>query len=355
MAENLSAVLYGVEDLRVEHRPVPSPGVGQVLVSVEAVGICGSDTHYYLHGRIGHFELDSPMVIGHEAAGRIIDVGEGVDPGRVGQLVALEPGTPDRTCQQCLHGRYNLCENMSFYATPPVDGAIASFVLAAAEFAHPAPIGVTAEEAALAEPVAVGVWACHKAHVTVGDSVLVTGAGPVGLLAGHVAKSFGAQRVVVSDPSPVRREASARVGLAAHIAGEPIPGTFDVLLECSGVQAAIDSAIGALARAARVSLVGMGTDRISFDLGLVQSRELSLTGLFRYANCYPTALALIGSGAIQARELITHRYAIQDTAAALTVALREPTALKAMVIPNSAVTHAQGATYGSGIHAGADS
>ena len=159
---NSSAVLYAAGDLRIEDRPEPQPGDGEVLVEVAAVGICGSDVHYYDHGRIGDYIVVDPMIVGHESSGVIVDVGSAIDRGRIGQLVALEPGVPCRSCPQCLVGRYNLCPNVRFFATPPIDGSISRLVAIDAAFAHPAPEGLTAEQAAMAEPVSVGVWAAGR-------------------------------------------------------------------------------------------------------------------------------------------------------------------------------------------------
>jgi L-iditol 2-dehydrogenase len=330
---NRSAVLRGERDLVVEERPVPEPGPGEVLVEVGAVGICGSDVHYYEHGRIGPFVVEAPMVIGHEAAGVVVGVGEGVDPHRVGQLVALEPGVPCRHCEQCLAGRYNLCPDVVFFATPPVDGAIARLVTLDADFAFPVPEGLDAEQAAMAEPVSVGVWASRKAGVTAGDRVLVTGAGPIGLLAGQVARAFGARQVTVTDVSDFRLGVAAELGLEAHRADEPLTSEYDVLLECSGAPVAVRTGLAALARAGRAVLVGMGPDEVAINVPLVQSRELTITGTFRYARTYPLALELIASGAVDVRRLITHRFSLEDTEAALTAGRREPEAIKSMVLP----------------------
>jgi L-iditol 2-dehydrogenase len=330
---NRSAVLRGERDLVVEDRPVPAPGPGEVLVEVGAVGICGSDVHYYEHGRIGPFVVEAPMVIGHEAAGVVVGVGEGVDPGRVGQLVALEPGIPCRHCEQCLAGRYNLCPDVVFFATPPVDGAITNLVTLDAAFAFPAPEGLDAEQAAMAEPVSVGVWACRKAGVTAGDRVLVTGAGPIGLLAGQVARAFGAVQVTVTDISDFRLGVAGDLGLEAHRADEPLTSEYDVLLECSGAAVAVKTGLAALARAGRAVLVGMGPDEVPINIPLVQSRELTITGTFRYARTYPLALELIASGAVDVQRLITHRFGLEDTEAALTAGRREPESIKSMVLP----------------------
>ena len=310
---NPSAVLYGPHDVRIEDRPVPKPAPGQVLVEIAAVGICGSDVHYYEHGRIGDYVVRDPMIIGHESAGTVVDVGDGVDRSRVGELVALEPGVPCRTCTQCLQGRYNLCPQVVFFATPPVDGSISRYVTIDAAFAHTAPSGLTAEQAAMAEPVSVGIWAARKCAVTGGDRVLITGAGPIGLLAGQVAHALGADIPVITDVSDFRLARARELGLRTAQAGTPFEEEFDVLLECSGAPAALTGGMRALAPAGRVALVGMGADTVTLDVALVQGRELSVTGVFRYANTYPLALQLISSGAVNVTDVITHRFTLEET------------------------------------------
>jgi L-iditol 2-dehydrogenase len=332
---NTSAVLYAAGDLRIEDRPEPEPVEGQVLVEVAAVGICGSDVHYYDHGRIGGYIVADPMIVGHESAGVIVDVGPGVDPGRIGQLVALEPGVPCRSCPQCLAGRYNLCPNVRFFATPPIDGSISRLVAIDAAFAHPAPEGLTAEQAAMAEPVSVGVWAARKTSIGPGDRVLVTGAGPVGLYAAQVARSFGGEHVTITDVSDFRLAKARELGLATRQAEERLTDEFDVLVECSGAQPALTSGMHALAPAGRVALVGMGADSVSIDIPVVQGRELTISGVFRYANTYPLALQLIASGAVNVTDVISHRFPLAETELALTIAKHDPRALKALVLPQA--------------------
>lgn len=329
---NRAAVLHAPHDVRIEEREVPRPVPGEVLVRVGATGICGSDVHYYEHGRIGDFVVQSPMVIGHESAGTVVAVGEGVDPARVDELVALEPGVPCRRCEQCLAGRYNLCPEVVFFATPPVDGSIADLVTLDAQFAHPVPEGLGLEQAALAEPVSVGLWAARAAQIGAGDRVLVTGAGPVGLLAAQVARALGAGPVTVTDLDDARLDVAGRLGLGVERADDAGQAEVDVLLECSGAAAALRGGMPRLARAGRVVLVGMGADEVSIDVPLVQTRELTLTGTFRYANTYPTALALIASGRVDVEAVISHRFPMEETEAALTLARREPGSLKAVVL-----------------------
>jgi L-iditol 2-dehydrogenase len=337
--QNPSAVLYGSRDLRIEDRPVPAPEAGEVLVEIAAVGICGSDVHYFDHGRIGDFVVTGPMVIGHESAGTVVAVGPAVDPARVGELVALEPGVPCRCCTQCRRGAYNLCPHVAFFATPPVDGSISRFVTIAADFAHPAPVGMTAEQAAMAEPVSVGIWAARKTSITGGDRVLVTGAGPVGLLAAQVARALGAQIPVITDTSPARLERGRQLGLRSAPAGASLEEEFDVLLECSGAAPALSAGMRTLAPGGRVALVGMGADTVGLDVSLVQGRELTVSGVFRYANTYPLALQLIHDGAVNVTDVITHRFALADTESALTIGRTDPLALKAIVLPSHPSEH----------------
>lgn len=332
---NSAAVLHGIRDIRIEERPEPRPGREEVVVEVSAVGICGSDVHYYEHGRIGDFVVTDPMVVGHEAAGIIVEVGEDVDPSRAGQLVALEPGVPDFTCEQCLHGHYNLCPNVQFFATPPVDGVIMHRVAVPAAFAHPAPEGLTAEQTAMAEPVSVGVWACRKAGVTAGDRVLVTGAGPIGLFAAQVARAFGARNVAITDTNSFRLEVARQLGFSAYDAAGTIPGVYDVLLECSGAARALADGLHRLAPMGRAVLVGMGADTVPIEVPIVQNREITVTGIFRYANTYPDALQLIASGQVDVAPVITHRFPLESTDDALTVMRRDPAALKAIVEPST--------------------
>ena len=331
------AVLRGAGDLALEERPAPEPGPGEVLVDVAAVGVCGSDVHYYEHGRIGRFVVDRPLVLGHEPAGRISAVGPGVDPARVGQRVSVEPGVPDRSCPQCLAGRYNLCPDVRFLATPPVDGAFAEQVVMHGAFAHPVPDAIGDDAAALLEPLSVGLWACRKGRVGPGSRVLVTGAGPIGLVAVQAARAFGATEVMVSDVNAARLRLAAALG--ATVAVDPGETRLadlapDVLLECSGVPSVIGDGIRALTRAGRAVLVGMGGDEVPLPLPAVQERELVVTGTFRYANTWPTAVALVAAGRVDLDALVTGHYALADAEASLTAARRDPASVKVLVHPN---------------------
>ena len=334
------AVLNGPHDLVVEHRPVPRAGPGQVLVRVHSVGVCGSDTHYYDHGRIGRFVVESPLVLGHEASGEVVDIGPGVTTRPPGQRVSIEPGVPDLTCEQCLAGRYNLCPAMRFFATPPIDGALAEFVVVHAAFAHPVPDTMDDDAAALLEPLSVGIWACRKGRVTAGSRVLITGAGPIGLVSLQTALAFGATEVVVSDVNPARLALARDMGATEVVDARRASVTArarapEVLLECSGYAPVIGEGIRALIPAGRAVLVGMGGAEIPLPLSVVQERELELTGVFRYANTWPTAIALVTTGKVNLSRLVTGTYRLDQTADALTASRRDETAVKAVVRPQT--------------------
>lgn len=331
------SVLRGVGDVGVEERPVPRPGAGEVLVRVGSVGVCGSDVHYYEHGRIGPYVVDQPLVLGHEAGGTVAAVGPGVDGHAPGRRVSIEPGVPCRNCAQCLRGRYNLCPRMQFFATPPYDGAFAEYVVMPAAFVHPVPDAVSDDAAGLLEPLSVGIWACRRAGVTGGSRVLVTGAGPIGLIAAQVARAQGATEVVVTDVNPNRlalAEATGATALDASTTSIAASGFEpDVLLECSGSPRATRDGVAAVARAGHVVLIGMGSDEITLPLPRVQERELVITGAFRYANTWPTAVALVAAGAVDLDGLVTGVYDLDSVEDALTAGRRDPGSVKAVVRP----------------------
>lgn len=333
------SVLRGVGDVAVEERPRPQPGPGEVLVRIGSVGVCGSDVHYYEHGRIGQFVVDEPLVLGHEAGGTVVAVGPGVQTHAAGQRVSIEPGVPCRSCAQCLAGRYNLCPDMRFFATPPYDGAFAEYVVMPAPFVHPIPDSISDDAAGLLEPLSVGIWGCRRAGVTAGSRVLITGAGPIGLVAAQAARAYGATDVVVTDVNP------SRLALAERLGATPLDVTRtsvaesgldpDVLLECSGNERATRDGIMAMSRAGRVVLIGMGGDEITLPLPRVQDFELVLTGAFRYANTWPTAIALVAGGAVDLDALVTGSFGLDEVEEALTASRRDPAAVKTVVRPSA--------------------
>ncbi len=321
--------------LRMEERAVPAPGPDEVLVRVRSVGVCGSDIHYFEHGRIADFVVESPLVLGHESAGTVVAVGAGVDDISLGTTVAMEPGVPCAACEQCRAGRYNLCPDVQFFATPPVDGAFCEYVVLPRAFAHPVPDHVSFDAAALVEPLSVGVWACRKAEVRVGTRVLVTGAGPIGIMAALVARAHGASQVTVSDVNVDRLAFADGLGFGTVDSRDvhlPDAVLADVLIECSGAAPAIDAGIRSVAPAGTVVLVGMSPGTMAeLPVGIIQGRELWVTGTFRYAHTYPTAIDLIASGRIDLDALVSRAFPLDQAEQALTYSRRDPAAMKVMV------------------------
>ncbi|MER1994968.1 MAG: NAD(P)-dependent alcohol dehydrogenase [Arthrobacter sp.] len=335
MPESMSvSVLDGPGKLRLEDRPVPVPGPGEVLVRIASVGVCGSDTHYYQEGRIGSFVVEAPLVLGHEASGRIEAAGDRVDPSLVGQRVSLEPGIPQPYSQQTLAGHYNLDPDVRFFATPPVDGAFAEYVVHPAAFAHPVPESLSDDAAALLEPLSVALAARAAGEVQLGDRVLIAGAGPIGLLVSAVCALAGAE-VTVTDVRAERLQTAPRYG-ASHTftaAGAPEPAPeYQVFIDATGAEPAVLAGMQRLAPRGRCVLVGMGADTIALPVPLVQGRELRLTGTFRYANTWPLAVSLAAQGLVDLDGLVTSRHGLSGVEEALVAGAREG-ALKAVVTP----------------------
>jgi L-iditol 2-dehydrogenase len=336
---NTAAVLYGIRDIRLEDRPVPEPGPREVLVEVRAVGVCGSDVHWYEHGRIGTRVVTGPLVLGHETMGVIVGVGYEVDERRIGERVAVEPGVPCGSCEQCRAGRYNLCAEIRFHGTPPIDGSFQRYIAIAADFVHPLPSSVSDEAGALIEALAVAVWASRKATIQPGASVLITGAGPIGLLCLQVAVAAGAAEAAISDINPDRLEVAGRLGATRLVdaSTERLADTgvrADVLIECSGQPRAITDGIEALAPAGVAVMVGMSPgSEIPVPMATIQTREIRLTGVFRYANVFPTAIALAASGRVELDSLVTDRFPLSSVADALEVAGKKPRTIKPLVEP----------------------
>jgi len=325
--DNLSAILYKKGDLRLENRPIPEPKDDEVLIRMSAVGICGSDVSYLVKGYIGDFVVNSPMVLGHEAAGIVSKLGKNVKTLKVGDRVAIEPGVPCRHCEFCKGGKYNLCKEVIFCATPPVDGNLSRYYVHAADFCYKLPDHVSLEEGALLEPLSVGVQACRRAGVTLGTTVLVCGAGPIGLVSMLVAKAMGASKIVVTDIAENRLEVAKSLGADYVVKVEStetpeimakkvetlIGDMPDVTIECSGAESSIKLAILGTKSGGCVVLVGLGPSEVKVPIVNAATREVDIRGVFRYANCYPTALAMIASGVVDVKGLITHHFKLEET------------------------------------------
>ncbi len=261
-----ASVLLKQGVVEMQERPVPAPGDGEVLVRVGSVGVCGSDVHYYKHGRIGDMVVTAPIVLGHEVSGTVVSVGRGVPESRVGDRVAIDPQVPCRQCRQCKTGRSNLCPFMEFYATPPFDGTFCDYVTAPADQAYTVPDSLSDESAALLEPLSVGLWAAHKADVGPGDQVLIAGAGPIGAMCAQAVRARGATDVVVTDFVDSRRERITSFGATRALhpvadAEEIAALRADAFIDCSGATPAVLSGISSTRGGGTVVLVGLARRR----------------------------------------------------------------------------------------------
>ncbi|GIP15927.1 sorbitol dehydrogenase [Paenibacillus montaniterrae] len=342
----LAAVLNKPLDMEMKQVPIPVPGKDEALIKVYCIGVCGSDVHYYEHGKIGRYVVEKPIILGHELAGEVVAIGEAVKHVQVGDRVAVEPGVTCGRCEYCKAGRYNLCPDVVFMATPPVDGAWAEYVAVRADFLFKLPDSMSYEQGALLEPLSVGIHAMNRANVTPADRLLVTGLGPIGLLAIQAAKLFGVKEIYATDVVPFRQQLALEMGVTAvidptqHPVKERLLELTDgqgvtVVVESSGNGRAIGDALRAVKRGGRVVLVGMpAVDEIPVDVNAIIDAELDVYGLFRYANTYPAAIAALSNSELDIEKVITHKFSLNDTVQAVEMArTQKDTSIKVMIYP----------------------
>ena len=335
-----ASVLTGPHTIELLERPVPEPGPDEVLVRVGSVGVCGSDVHYYEHGRIGSMVVEGPLVLGHEVGGTIVSVGDAVDPTRVGQRVALEPQRPCRRCRQCKTGHLNLCPDMEFFATPPIDGAFCDYVALPADFAHPIPDSLSDAAAGLIEPLSVGIWANRKGGTVAGSRVFITGAGPIGAMVALSARAMGATDIVVSDPLESRRRRITELAAARTV--DPIAGfdpaaiEADAFIECSGATPALLDGLKALRPGGAAVMVGHGEEHVTLPVQDITVREITLTGIFRYVDTWPAAISLAATGAVDLDALVTAQFGLDEVEAALQ-SDSDAMSMKSVVVVNGGI------------------
>ncbi|MFJ5695534.1 NAD(P)-dependent alcohol dehydrogenase [Arthrobacter sp. NPDC093125] len=329
-----AAVLRATLDIRIENKPLPPLGPRDVLVEMRSGGICGSDMHYYADGRNGTNILTQPTVLGHEGAGVIIAAGPQASLA-TGTAVVIEPALPCRDCPTCLSGRYNLCPSGTCFGSPPTDGLFARHVVVPEAALHVLPDAIPAEIGAAIEPLAVAVWAVERAQVQPGHRVLITGAGPIGLLVSQVAAAKGAAEIVLTDVNDDRLAVAGTFGATRTINTATAPldlENMDRLIECSGNTLALASGIRTLAPAARATVVGQARPTVDgIPLGFLQRYEIDLVTAFRYAHAFPTAIRLAASGAVDLAAVVTSTYPLEEAATALTAPVTDPTNLKVLI------------------------
>ncbi len=338
-----SLVIHAAKDLRIEDHDVAPLKPGQVEVALAAGGICGSDLHYYQHGGFGTVRLKEPMILGHEVSGYITALADDVTGLSVGQLVAVSPSRPCHACRYCSEGRHNHCLNMRFYGSampfPHIQGAFRQILVADAAQCAPAD-GLTAGEAAMAEPLAVCLHAVNQAGNLMGKRVLVTGCGPIGLLTILAARRSGAAEIVATDLTDFTLRMAAENGADITINGRNTPealaayqagkGTFDVLFECTGAAAALSGGIAALRPRGIIVQLGLGGD-MTLPVQAITAKELELRGSFRFHTEFFTGVALMQKGLINVKPLITQTLPLDQAVAAFELAADRTQAMKAQI------------------------
>jgi L-iditol 2-dehydrogenase len=307
-----AARLHGAHDVRVADEPTPTPRPGESLIRIEAVGLCGSDLHWFEDGAIGDAKLSGAVVPGHEFAGT-------VEQGPLqGRRVAVDPALPCGRCRMCLEGHHNLCPHTAFAGHADRDGGLQTHLAWPDDALHPLPDGFDGVTGALLEPLGVAIHAFDLGHVGLADTVAVLGCGPIGLLIIQVARAGGARVVVATDPLPHRREAALRAGAEQAVAPEELPDLqVDVPFEAAGAQQAVDQALQLARPGARVVLAGIpGDDRTSFSASLARRKGLTLVMARRMKAVYPRAVALVQSGRVELDWLVTDRFPLERSAEA---------------------------------------
>ncbi|KAF5743568.1 sorbitol dehydrogenase [Tripterygium wilfordii] len=321
--DNMAAWITAINTLKILPFKLPPVGSHDVRIRMKAVGICGSDVHYLQKLRLADFIVKEPMVIGHECAGIIEEVGSEVKHLVPGDRVALEPGITCWRCDLCKGGRYNLCPEMKFFATPPCHGSLANQVVHPADLCFKLPDNVSLEEGAMCEPLSVGVHASRRAEIGPETNVLVMGAGPIGLVTMLAARAFGAPRIVIVDVDDYRLSVAKNLGADEIIkvstniqdVAEEIKlihramgAAVDVSFDCAGFNKTMSTALSATRAGGRVCLVGMGHHEMTVPLTPAAAREVDVIGVFRYKNTWPLCIELLRSGKIDVKPLITHRF-----------------------------------------------
>jgi L-iditol 2-dehydrogenase len=313
------ARMVGIRDMRMEQEDIPTIEDDEVLVKIEYVGICGSDVHYYEYGRIGDYVVDKPLILGHECAGTVVEIGKNVSSHKIGDRVALEPGRTCGKCWYCKTGRYNLCRDVVFMATPPVDGAFAEYVAYPADMAFKLPDNVSTMEGALVEPLAVGIHAANQADVRLGQSVAVLGAGCIGLMAFKAVKAMGAGDVYMTDTIDSRLQFAAKYGaevfnprnedVVASILRLTNDEGSDIVIETAGAIPSTRQTIDIVRRGGTIVLVGLVPDgEVSLNVARLIDKEIQIKTVFRYRNIYPSAIKAIADGKIDVKSMVTHTF-----------------------------------------------
>ncbi len=329
-----AAVLSKAREIVFEERVIPVPQENEVLIKVKHVGICGSDIHYYEYGRIGDFIVKSPLVLGHESSGEVVEVGKNVTAFQAGDTVTMEPGHTCGKCEFCKKGLYNLCKDVVFMATPPYDGAFVEYLAYPADMVFKLPAGMSTIEGALIEPLAVGFHAASQGGAKIGDSAMVLGSGCIGLVTLMTLKAMGVTTVYVADVIPKRLKMAQQLGASqvlkadeqnvAESVMELTQGQgVDMVFETAGNKITTQQTSDLVKRGGRIVLVGMAPEAtIQYDFGKLISKEASIQTVFRYRNFYPAAIKAVESGMIPLKEIVTHTFQFAEIPQAMDISVK---------------------------------
>lgn len=324
-----AGVLHGPRDLRYEKVPIPPLKPEDVLIEIAANGICGSDIHFFEDGKLGPFVVSKPYIPGHEACGIVVK-GANI---KTGQRVAIEPGIPCRKCRYCKGGRYNLCPDVIFLSAPPVNGTIAQYAALPSDFAHPLPDTIDDEAGAFIEPVSVGIQACDRGGLRPGHTVLILGAGPIGLLAGLVAKSYGAAAVFIADLLETRLSLALSLGFDGVLCDMTGGEMADIVIDTTGSSKAAAEAPLLTARGGTIVHVGWPeTASFPYPVESIIEGELNVVGVNRYCNTYPKAISLMSAGKINVGPLVSHRYRLEQVAEAFSYASENRSSVMKIIV-----------------------
>ena len=323
--ENKAIFMSGTNNMVWKDIPMPDVKGNEVLVKLEAVGICGSDMHYYQHGRIGDFVVDGDFILGHEAAGTIVEIGKDVKSLKVGDRVALEPGKTCGKCEFCKSGLYNLCPDVEFFATPPYHGVFVNYVNHPEDMCFKLPDNVSSVEGALVEPLSVGLHATGQGGVKLGDTVVIFGTGCIGLSTLLSSKAKGASTIIVVDMMENRLTKAKELG-ATHTVNAREVNAVDkileltnqrgahVVIETAGAAATVKQTVDVLKIGGTIVMVGMTPKaEVEFNFMKLMNKEGTVKTIFRYRNLYPVAINAIESGSINIKDVVSHEYDFEDT------------------------------------------
>ncbi|KAL8896467.1 MAG: hypothetical protein Q9207_007689 [Kuettlingeria erythrocarpa] len=320
---------------------------GEVTIAIKSTGICGSDIHFWKHGRIGPMIVEHDHILGHESAGEIIAVHPSVKTHKIGDRVAVEPSQICNKCEPCLTGRYNGCLEMRFMSTPPVDGLLRRYVNHSAIWCHK--IGdMSYEDGAMLEPLSVSLAGMARANISLGDPVLICGAGPIGLMTLLCCAAAGAEPIVITDIDQGRLDMAKKIcprvktykvqpGVSMEDAGAQISalagGPLATALECSGVESSIASAIYSVKFGGKVFVIGVGKPDMQIPFMRLSTQEIDLQFQYRYANTWPRAIRLVQNGVINMKDLVSHRFSLEDAVKAFetTAASAKTGAIKVLI------------------------